>query len=486
MSKPDDPTPTPPSLLSAESRGGDINEGGLDFQMAVLMTYLPRWLAMEGFTMLIREASGDFEAQFFAPGHGYVREFLEAKDHSVTPKEFWTEIEHFQKFDLAAKDEFQWFTLVSAGLSTELHPLTNGLRRLRDPYAFYDPDSAILEKSYKDYVAIVEKMARSADDASFLFTKVKIEPDWAPVRDSARAHFRDALLNEIPAFQDVPGRFIDEAYAALATIVRASRNKPIRRDQMENVLRGFLSQDQRMVRPAVRIHTAMDARHEAPPQELVFAWAKFFGGEARNFPPPSEWSDVLLPELRDTKQWVLEHRATRRNRLSGNRRLSASVAFGSVFSAVAGFTIDMIGRDDVIWSTDAHARADTPTYELMAAASSASTKADQLVVSIGVPRDISGDVQAALSAHGLQTAARLHLHGSGGLASADQANAIVADIKQHIAAELCKTAAKKIHLFIACPAFLALLLGHRLNATAPIQCYEWAGGRAYVATCLLA
>ena len=86
MSKPEDSTPTPPSLLSAESRGGDINEGGLDFQMAVLMTYLPRWLAMEGFTMLIREASGDFEVKFFAPGHGYVREFLESKDHSVTPR----------------------------------------------------------------------------------------------------------------------------------------------------------------------------------------------------------------------------------------------------------------------------------------------------------------------------------------------------------------------------------------------------------------
>ena len=56
--------------------------------MAVLLTYLPRWLAMEGFTMLIREASGDFEAQFFVPGQGYAREFLEAKDHSVTPAKF--------------------------------------------------------------------------------------------------------------------------------------------------------------------------------------------------------------------------------------------------------------------------------------------------------------------------------------------------------------------------------------------------------------
>ena len=76
-----DPASSPPSLLSPESRGGDINERGLDFQMAVLMAYLPRWLAMEGFTMLIREASGDFEAQFFSPSNSKAREFLEAKDH---------------------------------------------------------------------------------------------------------------------------------------------------------------------------------------------------------------------------------------------------------------------------------------------------------------------------------------------------------------------------------------------------------------------
>ena len=365
MSTPRDSTPSPPSLLSAESRGGDINEGGLDFQMAVLMTYLPRWLATEGFTMLIREASGDFEAQFFAPGRGYVREFLEAKDHLVTPKEFWNEIEHFQRFDLEAKGEFHWFTLVSAGLSTELHPLINGLRRLRDPYAFYDPDSAILGKSYDDYVAIVEKLGRSAEDATFLFTKVKIESDWAPARGSGRAHFRDALLNEFPAFREVPGRLVDDAYAALATIVRASRNKPIRRGELGNTLRRFLPQEQRRAAPAVvRMHTVIDAVHVAPAQDLVFEWAKFFGGEGRSFPPPAEWNDKLLLELQETKKWVLAHRSTRRVLLSGNRRLSASVAIGAVFSAVAGFTIDMISRDATIWSTDAHPQPGTPNYVL--------------------------------------------------------------------------------------------------------------------------
>jgi SMODS-associated and fused to various effectors sensor domain len=401
MTTPDEPIPSPPSLLSAQSRGGDINEGGLDFQMAVSMTCLPRWLAMEGFTMLIREASGDFEAQFFTPGHSYAREFLEAKDHLVTPKEFWEEIEHFQKFALAG-DEFRWFTLVSGGLSTELHPLINGLRRLRDPYAFYGPDSAILERSYADYVAIVQKLGRSSDDAFFLFTKVKIEPHWAQAREGGRARFRDALFTEMPSFQDVSGRRVNEAYAALEFIVRASRNKPIRRDDLEKVLQGYLPAEQRVTPPPVRMHTAMDGAHAAPPQEIVFAWARFFAGEARSFPPPAEWNGELLLELRNTKEWMLNHRATRRIRLSGERRLSASVAFGSVFSAVAGFAIDMISRDAAIWSTDAHERHETPNYVLNRTAMRADAGED-LVVSIGIPRDISADVELALPALKLAT-----------------------------------------------------------------------------------
>lgn len=43
----------------------------------------------------------------------------------------------------------------------------------------------------------------------------------------------------------------------------------------------------------------------------------------------------------------------------------------------------------------------------------------------------------------------------------------------------------KIDLFFAGPSHVALFLGHRLNATAPIQCYEWVGSAKYVPTCLL-
>jgi CBASS immunity sensor of nucleotide second messenger signals len=40
-------------------------------------------------------------------------------------------------------------------------------------------------------------------------------------------------------------------------------------------------------------------------------------------------------------------------------------------------------------------------------------------------------------------------------------------------------------LFFAGPAFLALFLGHRLNATARVQCYERVESGDYVPACLL-
>lgn len=82
-----------PSLLEPESTGGDIAEGGFEFQRNLILYKIPYWLSFEGFTSLIWESIGDIEAKFFLPGKGLVNEAVEAKNHQVTPKEFWDEIE---------------------------------------------------------------------------------------------------------------------------------------------------------------------------------------------------------------------------------------------------------------------------------------------------------------------------------------------------------------------------------------------------------
>ena len=63
--------PGAPSLLEAESRGGDVNERGKMFEAAVILSSIPRWMAMEGFTSMLREGMGDVEAKFFVPGQGW-------------------------------------------------------------------------------------------------------------------------------------------------------------------------------------------------------------------------------------------------------------------------------------------------------------------------------------------------------------------------------------------------------------------------------
>lgn len=174
-----------PSLLERQSRGGDIGEGGINFQAEVGLSMIPRWLRMEGFTSMVRESMGDMEAKFFAPGRGYKKEFIEVKDHQINPAEFWNEIERFKQMERGTDGEFQWFTLASAGLHKDLHPLVNSLRRVRDPYDFYE-DSRIFENSYNDYRTRVIGLEKTEEDADFLFRKVLIDGDLSLARDTGK------------------------------------------------------------------------------------------------------------------------------------------------------------------------------------------------------------------------------------------------------------------------------------------------------------
>jgi SMODS-associated and fused to various effectors sensor domain len=94
-------------------------------------------------------------------------------------------------------------------------------------------------------------------------------------------------------------------------------------------------------------------------------------------------------------------------------------------------------------------------------------------------------VQIALPLLNIKEASILSMYSSSPIISPQHANVVVNQIKKEISKELTRTKSEKIHLFFAGPAHLALFLGHRLNATAPVQCYEWTGRNDYVPTCLL-
>src|SRR6266850_2917823 len=197
----------------------------------------------------------------------------------------------------------------------------------------------------------------------------------------------------------------------------------------------------------------------------------FLRWEGTALPPAGVWNERVLGDLLSTRSWIREGRRTRRIALSGSRRLSASLTIGFVFSAVSGFSVEMMYRGNV-WATDAHQNNTTPVYPLIHNGSSEESHGDHLVVSISIIHDISGEVESDLGRHDLAGMPVLHLKGEGPIVSPEQANLAAGEIKGLIATALQRTGAWQVDLFFAGPAFLALFFGHRLNATAPVQCYE--------------
>jgi len=474
-----------PSLLERESRGGDIGEGGITFQASVVLASVPKWLAREGFTALLREGMGDAEAKFFIPEHGYAKEFVEVKDHPMAPAEFWQEIDRFRAMDAGGDGEYRWFTLACTGLSAALHPLKNGLRRIRGPQGFYEEGSPIASNSYEGYARIVEDLEHTREEAAFLYEKVDLVDDLSLNRSHGQALFKEAMREHLGDYADATDRALGDIYADLNILLQSNRNTTIPRLAIERVLRQRLPDHARpAIAPVHILTTTTVGEAEGDQHALRFDWHEFFGGNDRSYPPPEAWEGRMLGELRQTKSWLRQHRQVNRIRLTGNRRLSASLACGWAFSAVAGFAIDVEQRAEV-WPTDDHASPDTPPYTLRPSGSMPGLTGDRLIVSLGIIREIDKEVEAHLARVGDRDLPTLHLWGAAPVVSASQANLIVRDVKNALSDALVSTGARQIDLYFAGPAALAVFLGHRLNATAPIRCHERIGVGHYLPTCVL-
>jgi hypothetical protein len=471
-----------PSLLEPQARGGDTAQAGFSFQEQVTLSHVPRWLAQAGFTAMTCEAMGDTEAKLFVPGQGFLIELVEAKNHALAPSEFWSEIDRFQEINSAGPGTYAWFTLASTGLSKELMPLVNGLRRVRGLYAFYEEGSGIRHNSFDDYVRAVRKLGRTDQEAHFLFEKVLIEAELSTAQSHGEAVFGQALVEYLPEYRDLSMRTAREIYASLGTYVRGFRNQAISRTDIEARIREKADPNELNPLRPVGVYTATEQEEGLEVPDLRFDWAPFFGAQTRSYPPPERWNQKLLSELEETRDWVIRYRSTRRVRLGGNRRLSASLAIGSVFSAVAGFAVEMDYRGE-IWATDAHPDSNTPEYPIDCGAEEGD--GEDLIVSVGILREVASQVESDLKRHGLSGVPRLHIHGEDAVVSPEHANVAAVAIKSAIAEALERMGSKQVHLFFAGPSFLALCLGHRLNATAPIQCYEWISTGNYVPTCRL-
>jgi hypothetical protein len=463
-----------PSLLDRTSSGGQVAVEGFVYQEAVLLARLPQWLAEEGFTRALREGYSDLEVQFFVPGQGFSKEYLECKNHQVNPTEFWDEVAHFQQMDAASPTTYRRFELVCNGLSAELLPLFNALQRVRSPGSFYADDPVLMAQSIQDYTSVVINKGGSQADAEFLLRKVEITPDLHV--PTGATLFREALPLFLPQYQELPYTALTNIIAHVSTLLGSRINQPYERRELETAIDGAIPGHLVPPIPGVVLYTASSAQDAG--KGLRLEWADLFGGESRTYPKPDRW-DQALDLLRETRDWITQHRRSRLVRLEGSRRLSAAIAIGATFSAVTGYTLEMNHRGS-LWPTSHSTGTETPAYSLEA--NLTGTTGEQLVVVVDILRDTTENVRRFLSKVGLADQPMLVLHGNEPVVSAPQANRIAGEVKQAMSQALQQTQSRLVHLFYAGPSHLALFLGRRLNATAPIQCYEWTPSGDYVPT----
>lgn len=474
-----------PTLTQSQATGGEVASKGLRLQSNVALAYIPQWLTQDGFSSITIESMGDIEAKFFSPGHADALELIEVKDHAVGPAEFWREIKRFRELHAQGANHYRMFILVCRGVSPSLSPLMNALRRVRDPLMFYGPDSHIAGDSFNDLVRIVKRLRRSEEDARFLFDLVRVDMNLNATAENGRDLFFGLVSNVLPEYQNASALELGHGYAAIKELLDTHLNQPISRQQLERILLESVQPQRRPAVRAVNLHTMIQEQDDIQPNALRFQLSRFFGGENRSYPPSEEWDGVLLPQLKELREWIIQHRNTRRIRLSGNRRLSTSLAIGSVFSAVSGFSIEMELREGQIWKTEDHANEETPEYRFIVdpVSKSDATAIGEVVAVVSIGREILSQVTEFLPSLGLNTIPVIHIHSTDAIVSSQQANKLVANIKQELSRHTANSGGKLIHLFFSGPAFVALLLGHRLNAVGQIQCYEWVCLNKYVVTC---
>jgi hypothetical protein len=199
-------------------------------------------------------------------------------------------------------------------------------------------------------------------------------------------------------------------------------------------------------------------------------WVERFEGEDANLKrrprPPATWAQLQA----DIEAIPSQLGSVKRVVVTGSMRLAPAFAVGAALRMVSGFDVAVVQRGE-FWRSEApYATAATP-----AVTERAIDQGEDLAVAIEVSVPIADEVTAWVRDRALPVRRLVVIGPTSGprdnaVAGAEEACALAVGIRdalrQHVKGH------PRVHLFIAAPMALALLLGHRWNRVAPTVVYE--------------
>lgn len=462
-----------PTLTDARGIGGLIAQDGFDYQVWDALVRLPAWLTHPGFEGLMIEGLEDFEARFFAPHTpvGHLLDRFQAKTTQLPKTEIEKVIDSFQTFEDAHPKVSRVQTLVTTGLPKELAWLARDPDRVRKARPFYDPFADVT-------AANDDKLRSDLTDTfgtrlgQFFATAVDVQLRVYPARNTAVAAFGDAFSRAFP-YHEVTTRRIATAFDALAGLAGNSRGHMLTRKQLLTELQGALGIS--LGDFSLNLHIRGDQSPEHPGALEIDAR----GFSQAAFPATRVWQHDLLDPLAATARWAKQQEKSR-IALSGQYRLSTALALGWAFRAATGFELEIPTRAGA-WLTDQRPPAGLTIPVKIADASRLQDR--KLAVAIGVLRD----PVPTLLAQGRDPAKVLAMQFDQAIPDGPTAQQVVRQIKDIVQRTVDRLRPDTVDLFYAGPAALAVALGHRWNAIAPTQLYEFEqSSGSYTPTAILA
>lgn len=205
--------------------------------------------------------------------------------------------------------------------------------------------------------------------------------------------------------------------------------------------------------------------------------------ERRQLRDPGQWP-LIGAEIEDAAQ-RLRSAGTRRVVVRGAMRLPVWFAVGAAFRDVRGFETAGLQKD-TIWSSE-----DLTIPGAVQTETTTLGDGPDAAVAVGIAADPTSEVSDYITAAGLPIGSLVSILPHGGPSPAavpdsPTAAATAVAARDAVRGLLQATSVGHIHLFLATPGALALLLGHRWNALRPTTVYEHLGtGNGYAPTFLI-
>jgi hypothetical protein len=287
------------------------------------------------------------------------------------------------------------------------------------------------------------------------------EPDWD---ERARLLMRQAGL-----------RTDDEAIAIGKTLVRSwvtSGAGPQTRDEIRRQVadKGLLARSGTLT---LAVH-AIDHQPAAAPANVELDFTALFEGDTpfvrRQLKDPSDWQQIIVPELTRAAR-ALEVYGPRRVHVSGSMRLPLWFAVGRQLPDVRQWTLslDQHGQE---WHS-------SPAEEVTPRALAEITigQGTDLALAAAITHDPTADIQAYLRDTRIPVANLLVLGPAGNpgyqaVPGGEWAAGWARAARDHARNAARNYGAQRVHLFIAAPQAIALMLGHHWNLMPPTTVYE--------------